>query len=196
MAVADERDADLALVDVPAAAELARRQLAGMGDRWRHTQAVAAKARSASVVVEPHERDLLVAAGWLHDVGYAEPLANTGLHPLDGADYLASLRLPPRLVALVAHHSCARFEAAERGLTKPLQRYVPETGPVADALIYADMTTGPSGATVTVTERLAEILERYPSAHPVHRAITHAQHELMASVRRTQDRLAAANQPM
>lgn len=196
MAVADDGGAPLALLDVPAAAELARQRLGGMGDRWRHTQAVAAKARSAGAAVEPHERDLLVAAGWLHDVGYAATVSSTGLHPLDGADYLASQGFVPRLVALVAHHSCASFEAAERGLTEPLQRYARERGRVADALVYADMTTGPTGATVTVTDRLAEILNRYPPEHPVHRAIGNAKSELIASVRRTQDRLAAADQPM
>lgn len=196
MALSNDRGAHLVLVDVPAAADLARQRLDGMGDRWRHTQAVAAKARSAGAAVKPHERDLLVAAGWLHDVGYAKAAANTGLHPLDGADYLASQSYPPRLVALVAHHSCARFEAAERGLTEPMQRYVREKGPVVDALVYADMTTGPTGAAVTVADRLTEILERYPLEHPVHRAIAHASLELVASVKRTQDRLAAANQPM
>src|SRR5664280_353075 len=125
-----------------AAAELARQRLGGMGNRWRHTQAVAARARSAGAAVEPHDRELLVAAGWLHDIGYADPVAYTGLHPLDGAEYLTRLGFARRLVALVAHHSCARFEAAERGLTEPLETYVRETGPVADALIYADMTIG------------------------------------------------------
>ena len=184
------------VVDVQAAAGLARQRLGGMGDRWRHTQAVAARARSAGAAVEPHDRELLVAAGWLHDIGYADPVAYTGLHPLDGAEYLTRLGFARRLVALVAHHSCARFEAAERGLTEPLETYVRETGPVADALIYADMTTGPAGEAVTVADRLAEILERYPPEHPVHRAVIQASAALIASVRRTQQRLGAADQPM
>jgi putative nucleotidyltransferase with HDIG domain len=184
------------VVDVAAAAVLAQQRLGGMGDRWRHTQAVAARARSTGPAVDPHDRDLLVAAGWLHDIGYADSVANTGLHPLDGADYLARFGFPPRLIALVAHHSCAGFEAAERGLTERLQSYVRETGPVADALIYADMTTGPTGDAVSITDRLAEILKRYPPEHPVHRAIRQASTELVASVRRTQQRLAGADQPM
>ena len=106
------------------------------------------------------------------------------------------LGFAPRLVALVAHHSCARFEAAERGLTPSLSAYDRETGPVADALIYADMTIGPTGETVTVTDRVAEILERYPREHPVHRAIARARAELVASVHRTQQRLGTVDQPM
>jgi putative nucleotidyltransferase with HDIG domain len=184
------------IVDVSSAAELAEQRLSGMGDRWRHTQAVAARARSAGPAVAPYDRELLVAAGWLHDIGYADPVADTGLHPLDGAEYLTRLGFARRLVALVAHHSCARFEAAERGLTEPLETYVRETGPVADALIYADMTIGPTGETVTVADRLVEILERYAPEHPVHRAVTQASAALIASVRRTQQRLGAADQPM
>jgi hypothetical protein len=57
------------------------------------------------------------------------------------------------------------------------------------------MTTGPTGDSVSVTDRLAEILKRYPPEHPVHRAIMLASAELVASVRRTQQRL-AAGQPM
>ena len=32
--------------------------------------------------------DDLVAAAWLHDIGYAPELVETGFHPLDGARYL------------------------------------------------------------------------------------------------------------
>ena len=196
MAVAEDERTHRVVADVSRAAELAEQRLGGMGDRWLHTQAVAARARSASPAVAPDDRDLLVAAGWLHDIGYADSVAETGLHPLDGAEYLTRLGFAPRLVALVAHHSCARFEAAERGLKEPLATYARETGPVADALIYADMTTGPTGETVTVTDRIAEILERYPPEHPVHQAIARASAELVASVHRTQQRLGAVGQPI
>src|SRR5664280_1582715 len=196
MAVAEDERTHRVVADLSRAAELAEQRLGGMGDRWLHTQAVAARARSASPAVAPDDRDLLVAAGWLHDIGYADSVAETGLHPRDGAEYLTRLGFAPRLVALVAHHSCARFEAAERGLTEPLVTYVRETGPVADALIYADMTIGPTGETVSVADRLTEVFERYPPESPVHRAITQASAELIASVRRTERRLGAADQPM
>jgi HD superfamily phosphodiesterase len=195
MAVAEDERMHRVVADVSRAAKLAEQRLSGMGDRWRHTQAVAARARSASPAVAPDDRDLLVAAAWLHDIGYADSVADTGLHPLDGAEYLTR-RFAPRLAALVAHHSCARFEAAERGLTQSLSAYDRETGPVADALIYADMTIGPTGETVTVVDRIAEILDRYPREHPVHRAIARARTELVASVHRTQQRLGTVDQPM
>ena len=91
MAAADGERVHPVVVDVSSAAELAEQRLGGMGDRWRHTQAVAVRARSAGAAVEPHDRDLVVAAGWLHDIGYADSVADTGLHPLDGAEYLLSL---------------------------------------------------------------------------------------------------------
>jgi hypothetical protein len=34
------------------------------------------------------DADLLEAAAWLHDIGYAPVLAATGLHASDGARYL------------------------------------------------------------------------------------------------------------
>ncbi|MFD6855509.1 HD domain-containing protein [Streptomyces diastaticus] len=58
-----------------------------------------------SAAVSEADRDLLVAAAWLHDIGYAPELRDTGSHPLDGARHLESLGAPARLVRLVAHHS-------------------------------------------------------------------------------------------
>jgi hypothetical protein len=88
--------------------------------------------------VSKDERDLLVATAWLHDIGYAPELRQTGFHPLDGARHLESVGAPARLVQLVAHHSGAIYEAE-------LAVYEREDSPVLDALIFADMTTGPAG---------------------------------------------------
>lgn len=60
--------------------------------------------------------NLLVAAAWQHDIGYATELAVTGFHPLDGARYVQGARAPDRLTNLVAQHSCAVVEARLRGL--------------------------------------------------------------------------------
>jgi hypothetical protein len=64
---------------------------------------------------------------------------------------------------LVAHHSGARFEAAERGLTAELDVDPLEHSAVADALMAADLTTGPAGERLTFDERLDEILTCYPA---------------------------------
>ncbi|MDB5065507.1 MAG: metal dependent phosphohydrolase [Chloroflexi bacterium] len=88
--------------------------LNGMGNRWRHVQGVAAKAQIVSEAFEGDDREHLVAAAHLHDIGYAPALRVTGLHQLDGDLYLRSLG-HERLAGLVAHHSEARFELKLRG---------------------------------------------------------------------------------
>ena len=61
-------------------------------------------------------RSWLVSAAWLHDVGYASPLVETGFHPIDGARHLRRLAADECLVNLVALHSCASVEASLRAL--------------------------------------------------------------------------------
>ena len=88
--------------------------------RWAHVQGVAARARSLAPVLGA-DAELLEAAAWLHDIGYAPGLAVTGLHQLDGARYLRDAQhADAMLCRLVAHHSCAIVEAGERGLADVL----------------------------------------------------------------------------
>src|SRR5689334_25333175 len=61
--------------------------------RWAHSQGVAARARGLAPVLGA-DADLLMAAAWLHDIGYAPGLAVTGLHALDGARYLRDAAPP------------------------------------------------------------------------------------------------------
>jgi len=178
--VADARELARGLLDSPA---LAR--------RWAHVQAVAARAGELAAAVAPGEREMLVAAAWLHDIGYGTDLVATGFHPLDGARYLERAGWPNRLVALVAHHSGARFEAAERGLLAELDGYPMEGGPLVDALVAADLTTGPAGQRLTFVERIEEILSRYPADSPVHRAVGRARPILAAHLDRVAERLSA-----
>ncbi|MFC6022660.1 HD domain-containing protein [Plantactinospora solaniradicis] len=186
--------------DVDAARALAQQQLeVVLPRRWRHVQAVAAKAEQAAGAVSPLDRELLVAAAWLHDVGYSPELVDTGFHSLDGARWLRRQDVDERLSALVAHHSCAWLEAEERGLGQALgEEFEREESPVTDALCYADMTTGPDGQSFEVLERLAEIRSRYGSGHLVTRFITRAEPEIVAAVGRTEARLSAGPsvQPM
>ena len=62
------------------------------------------------------DADLLVVAAWLHDIGYAAPLVDTGFRPTDGARYLRRVGVDERLCGLVAHHSAARYDAKLRNL--------------------------------------------------------------------------------
>lgn len=88
--------------------------LATLGERWTHTQRVAAKAVELAAAVTEEDRELLIVAAWWHDLGYSPGLRSTGLHQLDGARHLTDAGYPTRLCRLVAHHSAATFEAEER----------------------------------------------------------------------------------
>jgi hypothetical protein len=55
--------------------------LAGLDVRWQHVRGVAGQARLVARVLASEDRPYLVAAAWLHDVGYASSLAATGFHP-------------------------------------------------------------------------------------------------------------------
>jgi hypothetical protein len=93
------------------------------------------------------------------------------------------------LTALVAHHSGARFEAAERGLAAELAAYPLEESPAMDALVVADLTTGPQGRRLTYDERFDGILTRYPANSPVYRAMNRARPALAVHVERVEARL-------
>src|ERR1035437_10087386 len=126
--------------------------------RWAHTLGVAAQARSLAPILG-RDADLLTAAAFLHDIGYAPDLIDTGFHPLDGARYLSDTRqATDMLCRLVAHHSCALIEAAERGLANPLSlEFESAPSDLTDALIYCDMTAGPDGQHMDVEQRLSDI---------------------------------------
>jgi putative nucleotidyltransferase with HDIG domain len=145
---------------VTAARETAFGLIGGMGNRWRHTAGVAERAGELAVALDL-DPDVLVAAAWLHDIGYAGPIAATGFHPLDGADHLAGVGWPLSVAAMVAHHSGARFVAAARGLAERLAAYRFDEDALSDALTYADQTVGPAGDRVTATARHDEMLLRH-----------------------------------
>ncbi|MFF7605120.1 HDIG domain-containing metalloprotein [Streptomyces parvulus] len=179
-------------LDTPrGAAELAGSLLPQLGNRWLHTQAVAARAKEATAAVSEADRDLLVAAAWLHDIGCAPELRDTGFHPLDGARHLELRGAPARLVRLVAHHSGAVYEAEQRGLSEELAAYEREDSFVLDALTFANMSAGPAGQSFSFDERIDEILVRYEPGSEVHNAISKARPYLGAAVERTKRRVAA-----
>lgn len=133
---------------------------------------------------------LVEAAAWLHDVGYAQPIAYVGFHPLDGARFLrAGTEADGMICRLVAHHSGAEVEAEARNLPAVAAEFELPPAPLLDALTYCDMTTGVDGRRVEVEERLAEILTRYPHDHVVHRSITRSALLLRAAARNTAMRL-------
>lgn len=177
---------------IVAAESLARELLAPLGDRWRHTQGVAARAYELVEAVPDEDRELLVVAAWCHDLGYAPALVDVGFHPIDGARFLACRGDDRRLCALIAHHSAAGVEADERGLVAELAEWKREEGPVADALWTADMTTGPRGEYLHYADRLAEIVSRYQPDSPVTRAMISARPLIEDAIESTRHRLATS----
>ena len=167
------------------AARQADLMLNGMGNRWRHVQGVAAKAQVVGQAFEGDDREHLVAAAHLHDIGYTPALHVTGLHQLDGALYIRSLG-HERLAGLVAHHSEARFELGLRGYAGALDDYPREASSVSAALVYCDLTTGPTGVVMTLEERLADVYERYGPDSLVSEALRQATPHLRAAVDATE----------
>lgn len=175
------------------AEELARKLLEiPLPRRWAHVRGVAARARFLAPILGD-DAELLEAAAWLHDIGYSPELADTGFHPLDGARYLRDVHgADSVLCRLVANHSCAVIEAEERGLGRELSEEFPvaDSG-LSDALTYCDMTTSPTGCSVSVGDRLSEIRQRYGPSDLVTSFVQTAEPDILASVARVSSRLIA-----
>jgi putative nucleotidyltransferase with HDIG domain len=139
---------------------LAESLLADLPQRHSHSAGVARRAAELAAAVDPADRDLLLCAAWLHDIGYAPAARDTGFHPLDGARFLRREGWPARLCALVAHHSGACFLAEAQGVTG-LAEFADEASAVTDALAAADQTTGVRGEAAFLEDRLAEALGRH-----------------------------------
>ena len=159
--------------------------------RWAHVQGVADRARSLAPVLGA-DAELIEAAAWLHDIGYAPGLATTGLHQLDGARYLRDAQhTDATLCRLVAHHSCAIIEAGERGLADILSsEFEPAPDALASVLTCCDMTTSPDGQPVPAEQRLAEIHDRYGPGHLVSRSIQRATPMILGAVEQVHQRAA------
>lgn len=96
----------------------------------------------------------VIAAAWLHDIGYSSQLRRTGFHPLDGALYLMSQDWPERVIRLVAHHSLAALEAPFYGVGHHLRVIEAVTGVDADILVSADLGAGVGSPAPTIDARL------------------------------------------
>lgn len=85
-------------------------------------------------------------------------IAETGFHPLDGARFLTEQVVPKEVTPMVAWHTRAGFEAAERGLLDQLD-LIAQPDPIElDALTMIDLAIGPDGSPIMHVARIAEIL--------------------------------------
>lgn len=160
--------------------------------RLRHTAGVARRAADVgTALLAAGERQPVLAAAWVHDIGYAPALVETGCHPIDGARQLRRLAATEQVVSLVAYHSGAEYEAEERGLREELTEFQRPPDALLDVLTYADMTTDENGHVVSVETRMRGILERYGDNDPVRVSIDSSRMQLVATVRRVESRLAS-----
>lgn len=140
-------------------------QLRLLPRRLAHSLAVGRQA-------ENHGYDeTVVAAAYLHDIGYGQDLIDTGFHPIDGARYLRAACWSEDIVSMVAFHTGAEYEARSRNLSRELGRFDRPDQNRIDHVTYCDCCTTPTGQLTTPAERINEILSRYPSDHVVHQTI-------------------------
>jgi putative nucleotidyltransferase with HDIG domain len=172
------------------ARRVAQAVLADLPERWQHSAGVARRAEELAAALG-EDPDILVAAAWLHDIGYADVARDTGFHPLDGARYLDRHGWPTRISALVAHHSGACYVAEVRNLREAMDAYPREESPLADALTYADQTVGPGGRPMPVEKRISDMLRRHGPQSPNAAAHRLRGPHLLALAHRVECRLAA-----
>lgn len=140
-----------------------------LDEAFRHTPARTWHSRSVwhrAVSARRHElhwlagdrMETLELAALLHDVGRALDPDNTEPHGFVGARFLDAIGLHD-VAPLVAHHSAAQIEAADRGMSH-LDVWQSD-GELLAILTYLDRTTSASGEPVTFDERRASTAERY-----------------------------------
>lgn len=170
------------------AEETARTMLADTGPRLDHVLAVGEKAREVARKLGGDDGQRLIVSAFLHDIGYADQLVDTGLHQIDGARWLTDLGLPS-IASMVAHHSEAAVELELRGREELLDGFERPDQRIADALTYCDVTTGPAGQDVSLDERIEDVGRRRGSDSPVYRAMVKARARYVESIERTLDLL-------
>jgi HD domain len=171
-------------LDLKAATQLAHRLLASsLPIRWAHSLGVLRQAQNLEARIGGLGG--LAVAAIVHDVGYSADAQNIGQHMIDGATYLRDVvGAPSSICSMVAYHSTSRWESQELGLVHVLAQFTPPVSLLEDAITYCDLTTGPMGAVVDPTDRLAEVLTRYGATSVVHRAVAAARPTLLASATR------------
>jgi putative nucleotidyltransferase with HDIG domain len=167
------------------AQELASTLLSSSQDLLGHAGTAAEQAASACARLGCRDTDVIVAAAWLHDIGYVPSLRATGYHPIDGALYLMKDNWPDRVISLVAHHSEAKMEAPYYSVAHHLSIIDAVTGPASDILTYSDMTSGASGGRVTLQARVEQMRNvDDAAASPVPRDVRESRYASLVSTTR------------
>lgn len=123
-------------------------------DLFEHSARTAQVATDLALRIPRSRATDVVAAAWLHDIGYATSAQRTGFHPLDGALFLMADHWPERIVRLVAHHSLAALEAPFYGVGHHLSVIEVVSGVDADILTTADLLAGPGSPPPSADARI------------------------------------------
>lgn len=186
VATTDEGQSRDPLLDQAAA--LARELLGPHGTKLDHVRTASRVAMGLGALFGPDEHRLLIAAANIHDIGYSPAAASTGFHPVDGARHLRRLGFDERVVCLVAHHSHAQLLAPHDEIERLVAAFAAPDPLLADALVYADMHSSPSGQLTNAASRITDIERRHPHPRVGQRSVA-----LRASVRRIEDALRRAD---
>jgi len=176
-------------VDVSEAKELARKTLADdLPRRWAHVQGVASR---AELFAPSHRQaDLIIAAAYLHDIGYAAAALDTGFHQIDGGRFLRERGCDEAVVNLVANHSGAPTLARLSGLSGILETEFPKVELLPHReLHFCDLTTSLDGIHVSIDERLLDIRRRHQSNPAMLQFLATNEADLRLMVERFQQQL-------
>lgn len=116
---------------------------------WRHAQATAREAVRLADLAEV-DREPLIHAAVLLDVGRSPVARRTGFPPLDAARFLRTRGYPGRVLGLVAHQLAADVAADEAGID--LGGFAPEDSPTVDALWWCALVTDTAAAPIAAAD--------------------------------------------
>lgn len=141
------------------------------GDRLLHTMRVVEKVETLSELynLTAEDKQILVKAAELHDIGYSEKVIRTGFHPLDGYLYLKN-KVDIHVAITVLLHSLSeelikyQLEEVQAMFFKEYQ-VIKDIGSInqlyIDIISMADMIVDSHGSECTAEERYNDIVERY-----------------------------------
>ncbi|GAA4839528.1 hypothetical protein GCM10023201_31540 [Actinomycetospora corticicola] len=147
---------------------------------WRHAQAAAREAVRLAQLPGV-DRDPLLHAAVLLDVGRSPVVARVGFPSLDAARFLRVRGYPRRVVGLVAHQLASDVEAEQAGVD--LSGFAAEDSPTADTLWWCSLVADTSAAPLAVGDGRADTDGRRRDA-------------TRGAVARTRDRIDAAGLPV
>jgi hypothetical protein len=150
----------------------------------------------AAGALRVEQADTVIAAAWLHDIGYAAAVARTGFHPLDGALFLAREGWPDPIVFMVAHHSHAAVVAPYYGVHHHMALFDHVPGHADDIITFSDLRAGTNGLGADPRDRIDDMRQRHADRTFVPDDIREARYRmLLTAATRVNTALNRATQP-